>query len=171
MELITSDEARTVLPPIQDKIRSGWPGMFARNEAWWAGRWFLDLEAERDGATSLRFGVTSHGDGYVIYRQKNRWSEGNPGGEVVVDDLVAETPESWSGLWTFVLNHDLTSQVIADLRSAQDPLLDFLAAPRRTSLRPGDGLWVRLHDPARGCSPGTRRPGAPRCFRTLTQGC
>ena len=149
VELISADEARAVVPQIQDKIRSTWPGMFARNEAWWSGRWFLDPEGERAGASSRRYGVTSHGDGYVIYRQKEKWTAGNPDGEVMVEDLVAETPESWSGLWAFVLNHDLASQVTANLRSPHDPLFNFLAGPRRTSLRPGDGIWVRLQDPVR----------------------
>ncbi|MGH8959232.1 MAG: GNAT family N-acetyltransferase [Acidimicrobiia bacterium] len=149
VELITSNQARILLPAIQDKIRPIWPGMYARTEDWWSGRWFLDPEGERDGATSLRFGVTSHGDGYVIYRQKEKWTAGNPSGEVLVSDLVAETPESWSGLWAFILNHDLANQVTANLRSPQDPLFNFLAAPRSTSLRPGDGIWVRLHDPVK----------------------
>jgi predicted acetyltransferase len=149
VELISSEQAKTTLPAIQDKIRTTWPGMFARSEAWWGGRWFLDPEAERDGGTSRRFGISAAADGYVIYRQKSKWSEGNPSGELVVDDLVAETPESWAGLWSFILNHDLTGQVTADLRSPQDPLISFLAAPRRTTMRPGDGLWVRLQDPAR----------------------
>ena len=42
VELITSDQARAVLPAIHDKLRPTWPGMYARNEAWWSGRWFLD---------------------------------------------------------------------------------------------------------------------------------
>jgi predicted acetyltransferase len=149
VDLITSEQARTLLPAIHDKLRTSWPGMFARSEAWWSGRWFFDPEGERDGATRLRFGLSSLGDGYVIYRQKEKWTAGNPDGELLVSDLVAETPESWSGLWSFILNHDLATKVTANLRSPQDPLFGFLAAPRRTSLRPGDGLWVRLHDPAK----------------------
>lgn len=149
VELINSDQARAVLPAIHDKLRPTWPGMYARNESWWSGRWFLDPEGERDGATSLRFGLSSHGDGYVIYRQKERWTAGNPNGEIVVSDLLAETPESWSGLWAFILNHDLAKEVTANLRSPQDPLFNFLAAPRSTTLRPGDGIWVRLHDPVK----------------------
>ncbi|CAN5276331.1 GNAT family N-acetyltransferase [soil metagenome] len=147
VELIPIESALDLLPPIHAAIAAHWPGMFARQERWWRTRWFSDLPSDRGGATALRFAVTKAGDGYVVYRQKSNWDDGNAAGKLIVLDLIAASPESWSGLWSFVLAHDLVSTVEADLRSGQEPLLNMLAAPRRASARPSDGIWIRLNNP------------------------
>lgn len=146
--LIGAEEAKVVLPPIYERIRSSIPGMFQRSERWWAAQWFYDAPASRGGATSLRFALSQNGDGYVIYRQKADWVDGNAAGRVIVRDLLAQSPESWAGLWNFVLAHDLVTKVEAGLRPIDDPIIDLLAAPRWAKLLPEDALWIRLLDPA-----------------------
>lgn len=141
------DEARKELPPIYERAQAVWPGFYDRKEGWWEERWFDDDPEHRNGYSGRRFGVTTDGDGYVIYRQKSHWAEGNSAGELMVLDLIGTSPESWAGLWRFVLSHDLTTTVKANLRSAADPLLNYLDAPRRSTRRPSDGIWVRVHDP------------------------
>lgn len=148
VRLLELDEARTEVPPIYERVRGLWPGFYDRKEGWWEERWFDDDPEQRHGLSGRRFGITANGDGYVIYRQKSRWSEGNSEGELIVLDLIGTNPESWAGLWSFVLSHDLTATVKADLRSGADPILNYLEAPRRTTRRPSDGIWVRVHDPA-----------------------
>lgn len=147
--LLELDAARQTIPPLYDKMRVLYPGFFNRKEGWWEERWFDDDPERRGGLSGRRFVVTADGDGYAIYRQKAQWEEGNSTGELTVLDLIGTTPESWSALWSFVLSHDLTAKVKADLRSMADPILDYLAAPRRTNQRPSDGIWVRVHDPVR----------------------
>lgn len=149
VELISLDEAREVLPPLNASIAKGWPGMFARRENWWNARWFSDLPSDRSGATSLRAAVTKARDGYVLYRQKSKWNDGNFAGELIVRDLMAQSPESWAGLWAFVLGHDLVATVEAELRPPQEPLLQMLANQRRAVATISDGIWIRLNDPAR----------------------
>lgn len=148
VRLLSIEEAKEVLPPLHARIAPTWPGFFARKPEWWDARWFSDLPSDRSGASPIRVAVTQEGDGYVVYRQKSHWSDGNPSGELIVKDLIAQSPEAWSGLWSFVLNHDLVGTVEADLRPSQEPLLAMLAAPRRASVRPTDGIWIRLNDPA-----------------------
>ena len=148
VRLIIKDEAQEVLPAIYEKIRPTIPGMIARSDSWWATRWFRDANSDRGGASALRFAVSQGGDGYVIYRQKDHWEDGNAAGEIRVADLMAQSPESWAGLWSFVLNHDLTAKVKAGLRPIEDPILDLLANPRRAAFHPGDAMWIRLVDPA-----------------------
>ena len=147
VELISLDEAREVLPPINASIATTWPGMFARQEKWWNARWFSDLPSDRFGATSMRAAVTKAGDGYVLYRQKSKWNDGNFAGELIVRDLMAHSPESWAGLWAFVLGHDLVATVEAELRPPQEPLLQLLANERRALVTLSDGLWIRLNHP------------------------
>lgn len=141
------EAARQTIPPLYEKVRGLYPRFFDRKEGWWEERWFDDDPERRSGMSGRRFVVTADGDGYAIYRQKSQWDEGNAAGELVVLDLIGTTPESWSGLWSFVLSHDLTAKVKAGLRSMADPILDYLVAPRRTIQRPTDGIWIRLQDP------------------------
>ena len=108
VDLVSLDDGRNRLPPIHAAIAGHWPGMFVRQEKWWA-RWFSDLPSDRGGATAIRIAIARAGDGYVIYRQKSNWEEGNAAGKLIVLDLIAASPESWSGLWTFVLSHDLVT--------------------------------------------------------------
>jgi predicted acetyltransferase len=148
VRLLSLSEAQSVLPELYTRMLPTWPGFFARPPKWWDARWFTDLPSDRQGATAIRVAVTHEGDGYVVYRQKSQWSEGNPSGKLIVSDLMAQSPEGWSGLWTFILSHDLTATVDAGLRPVEDPLLTMLAAPRRVTARPSDGIWIRLNDPA-----------------------
>jgi predicted acetyltransferase len=64
----------------------------------------------------------------------------------MVKDLFGTTPESWAGLWSYVLNHDLVSELTAHHRSSQDPLFDLLAGTRRARAQRFDNLWVRIMD-------------------------
>lgn len=148
VQLISLEEAKEVVPPIHARIAATWSGMPVRRPNWWNARWFSDLPSDRRGSSAFRVAVSKAGDGFVFYRQKSQWSGGNPGGELIVTDLMAQSPESWAGLWSFVLSHDLVGSVEADLRPAEDPLLQMLAAPRRAAAVPSDGIWTRLNDTA-----------------------
>lgn len=144
--LLDSDQARQAIPPIYEALRREWPGFIRRSDAWWETRWFSDHESHRHGATSLRYAVTDDYSGYLIYRQRDDWSEGHGAGEVRVVDLVASTPTGWAGLWKLALTQDLVTKVTAPLRPPDDPLFDLLAAPRRALGHRSDGVWVRLRD-------------------------
>ncbi|HEY7563748.1 MAG TPA: GNAT family N-acetyltransferase [Acidimicrobiia bacterium] len=149
VRLIEMDDARQTIPALHENFRSSFPGFFRRNEGWWEERWFAEESDDRGGKSTRRFVVTAESDGYAIYRQKARWNEGHSAGEMDVVDLVAVSPEAWSGLWKYVLSHDLVTVVKAGPRPPDDPLLSLLADPRRVLQRPGDGIWTRLVDPIR----------------------
>jgi len=146
VSLIDPEQARGRIPPIYENIRLARPGFFKRSEAWWEERVLADLPNHRGGATSLRFAVAADDSGYVVYRQKGHWEEGHGAGEVRVVELVASTPGGWSGLWGFVLSHDLVKKVTADHRPPDDPVFDLVAARRRVNGPTSDALWVRTHD-------------------------
>jgi len=149
VRVIDSDDAQTPLPPFYDGLRTSTPSFFARSPVWWEHRALADPEARRSGSTAYRFGVVDGDDGlsgYVQYRIKSDWDDGHGAGKVTVKDLFGTTPESWAGLWSFVLNHDLIAESKANHRSGQDPLFDLLAGTRRASAQRFDGLWVRVMD-------------------------
>ncbi|MEX1133456.1 MAG: GNAT family N-acetyltransferase [Acidimicrobiia bacterium] len=146
---IDSAEAEKLLAPFYDNIRTSTPGFYARSPVWWEHRALADPEQRRNGATSYRFGVVDGSDGiagYVQYRIKSNWDDSHGAGKVMVKDLFGSTPESWAGLWSYVLNHDLIAEITADHRSVQDPLFDLLAGTRRAKAQRFDNLWVRLMD-------------------------
>jgi len=146
---IDATEAEKLLAPFYEHIRTSMPGFYARSPVWWEHRVLADPEHRREGATAYRFGVVDGPDGiagYVQYRIKSDWDDSHGAGKVMVKDLFGTTPESWAGLWSYVLNHDLISEITADHRSTQDPLFDLLAGTRRAKAQRFDSLWVRIMD-------------------------
>lgn len=148
IELVPLEEALRLMPIPFERVRRTTPGMLARTPVWWeyATR---DLERWRDGASALLHCVhrtADEVDGYVSYRFKHDWSEGVPEGSVIVQELMAATPEAYADLWRFVLGIDLAARVEGRSRPSDEPLLHLLAEPRRLRLQLGDGLWIRLVD-------------------------
>ena len=148
IRLVDQHEARRQFPAIYERVAAWWPGFFARSPAWWEERSFNDPPDRRNGASALRFGLTTSNDGYVVYRQKHKFEHGDSAGELMVIELLGTSPESWAGLWSFILNHDLPVTIDAHRRSPVDPILDLLESPRRIKEHRGDSLWVRTNDPA-----------------------
>ena len=149
VRMVESEEARRLAPAVYQRLAEQIPGFFARSADWWEGRSFRDTESARHGATSLRYAVVDDDNGtagYVTFRTKSDWDEGHGKGEVIVRDLFGTTPESWAGLWSFVISQDLVSRTVADLRSTHDPIFDLLAGSRRARAVRSDGLWIRIMD-------------------------
>jgi predicted acetyltransferase len=146
---IDAIEAEKLFVPFYEEIRTSTPGFYARSPVWWEHRVLADSEHRREGATAYRFGVVDGPDGiagYVQYRIKSDWDDSHGAGKVLVKDLFGTTPESWAGLWSYVLNHDLISEITASHRSPQDPLFELLAGTRRAKAQRFDSLWVRIMD-------------------------
>lgn len=149
VRLITADEAADLLPPFYAETRLRHPGFLARSDAWWKSRHFRDPERDRQGATAYRYAVTNENEevtGFAQYRFKNEWTDGHGAGEVRITELLGSTPESWIGLWRFILDHDLTARIKASERPVDDPLFELLSAPRRARTELSDSLWVRVMD-------------------------
>ncbi|MGC2240066.1 MAG: GNAT family N-acetyltransferase [Acidimicrobiia bacterium] len=149
VRIIDLEQAATMLPPFFEGLRVDIPGFFHRDETWWKQRRFSDPEHNRDGMTSQRLGVVEGGDGvegYVQFRVKSKWDDGHGAGRLTVRELLGTTPESWAGLWSFVLNHDLIEVITADNRPTWEPLFDLLEGARRAKATQSDALWVRLMD-------------------------
>ncbi len=149
VRLVDADEARALLIPFYDRISPTTPGFYERPPAWWDHRVLVDEEHRRGGASSYRYAVVDGVEGiegYIQYRVKSGWADGHGAGEVRVSELFGTTPQSWAGLWSYALHHDLIAEVTAERRSGQDPIFDLLAGVRRAGAHRSDSLWVRVMD-------------------------
>jgi predicted acetyltransferase len=143
------DEALDALPPVFERLRLQWPGMFSRNRLWWEQREIKDPEDRRDGAGPKRW-IAYERDGeieaYAVYRHKPGWEGGSTTAEVRVLEALGATPQALRDLWGYLLAIDWKAALTASLLPPDHPLFLLLATPRRMRYRMGDSLWVRLVD-------------------------
>jgi predicted acetyltransferase len=149
VRLVGADEARDVIRPVYDRVASRRPGMYARDDRWWARR-LRDPADDREGATAFRYAVVDGPDGvegYVQYRLKpGDWAEHHGNGEVKVREILAETPQAAVSLWSFIMGHDLVATIETGFLAEDDPLFSILDGWRRAMPTLLDQLWVRILD-------------------------
>lgn len=148
LRLVEPADSVSELAKVFDAVLPAQPGFFARDEDWW-GRVLHDESQERSGAWPLRCLLAEDGTGvrgYAVYITNERWDDANalPLGSLRIRELVAADPAAGAALWHNLLDRDLVTSVIADLRSPDDPILFQLLDPRRARVRVSDGLWVRV---------------------------
>lgn len=159
VSLIPEEEVVDVVARLQPDDRPGW---FHRDEVWLRDSTLHDPPERRHGATAMRTGITgtiAQPTGYIRYRTKPSPGGNQPGVAVEVVELWGSSPSSWAGLWRFVLNIDLTTEVRASIRPTDDPLLMQATAPRRVQVDLVDNLWVAILDV--GATLARRRYRAP----------
>jgi predicted acetyltransferase len=147
--IIEPDEAKEIVPPVFERARLQWPGMFSRSPLWWEQREISDPEERRDGAGPKRWVVYEQEgsvDGYATYRHKPGWDEGSTVAELRVVEALGATPVAERGLWAYLLSIDWKATLTAQLLPPDHALFLLLATPRRMRYRMGDSLWVRLVD-------------------------
>lgn len=149
LRLIEPDEALAAIPPVFDRLRLDWPGMFSRSDAWWENREISDPEERRDGGGPKRWVVYEHEgavEGYAAYRHKPGFENGTTNAELRVIEALGTTSEALRDLWAYLLAIDWIATVKSSLMPPDHPLFLLLATPRRLRYRMGDGLWVRVLD-------------------------
>lgn len=136
------------LAKVFDTVRPWQPGFFARDDDWW-GRVLHDEAEERQGAGPLRC-LLAEDDagvrGYAVYVTHDGWDDATvlPDGSMRIRELVAADPAAAAALWGNLLDRDLVTSAVAELRSSDDPVLFQLLDPRRARMRVSDGIWVRI---------------------------
>jgi predicted acetyltransferase len=141
---LSTDRARDLLPELYERWRATTPGGLARDERRWQFL-LLDREYQRRGASGLFHLV--HPDGYVSYRIKPDWGDGDPRHECQLVDYAPATPEAHAALWQTLLGMDLVGTITSYAVPLDDPLPHLLTDPRRVeTLHIGDGMWVRPLD-------------------------
>jgi predicted acetyltransferase len=146
---VEPEEALEVVPPVFERTRLQWPGMFSRSRLWWEQRETKDPEERREGAGPRRWIVYERDgvvDGYAAYRHKPGWEAGSTIAELRIVEALGATPTAERDLWGYLLAIDWKATVLASLLPPDHALFFLLATPRRMRYRMGDSLWVRLVD-------------------------
>ncbi|MFR9780974.1 GNAT family N-acetyltransferase [Micromonospora sp. MS34] len=139
---------RAQLARLYERVRADRPGWSSRDERWWTYR-LSDVPARRGGATERRL-LWHEGaggpDGYALFRSKEEWTPTGPRGEVLVDEVVAATPEAYLALWRLLFSLDLTRRLTYRWVALDEPLLWLVNEPRMLGAQLADALWVRVVD-------------------------
>ncbi|MFC0006784.1 GNAT family N-acetyltransferase [Micromonospora siamensis] len=148
LRLARPDECQADLARLYERLRAERPGWSARDGRWW--HYVLsDVAARRGGATERR--VLLHDgpdgvDGYALYRTKEHWERSGPRGQVLVEEVVAATPEAYRAIWRLLFSLDLTRRLAYTRAAVDEPLLRLVDEPRALAGQLVDGLWVRVVD-------------------------
>ncbi|WP_223198511.1 GNAT family N-acetyltransferase [Solihabitans fulvus] len=144
--------------------RTGW---LSRGESDWKIH-FGDEPHHREGASSLRFAL--HSNGYVVYRAKENWTDRGPRNELLVQELVAETPQAYAALYRYLLDFDLVGEVKLTV-APDEPVVHLLTDPRAALRRNTDSLWVRLVDLDRALPQRTYSSGVDTVLEVTDEFC
>ena len=122
------------------------PGAVGRDERRW--EYLLgDPPHLRAGMSGLFHLV--HPDGYLSYRVKANWGDGDPQHECWIVDYAPVTAEAHAALWQTLLGLDLVGRIESYRIPVDDPLPLLLTDYRRVeTTHVGDGVWLRPLDVA-----------------------
>jgi predicted acetyltransferase len=155
LRLAEPGRVRAELGKIYDTVLPTRPGMFARDDLWWA-RTLGGRDDSEPGSVLRCLIAEDHSGprGYALYTGQSRWDDVTflAASSLDIQELVAADPAAAATLWADLLSRDLTTEFTAVRRPADDPLVHLLADPRVTRRAIGDGLWVRLTDLPRALS-------------------
>ena len=149
LEWLDEPQAREQLPVIYARAIAERPGALRRSDAWWQHRRFLETPWSRAGASKRRHVVARRGRdavGYLQFRQKGKFADGVPTGEIEITELIAVDARAEATLWKFALSIDLFPTVKWWNAPADDSLPWIVDDFRRIKRRRGDNLWLRIED-------------------------
>lgn len=143
LRLMDGHELGNVLPDLFERLRRLRAWQVDRDEATWS---MTFADRLRDPTSSAVSWVVGH-DGYASYRAHPQSTEGFYQAHLEVIDLLGADGDVEAGLWRFLLDMDLVTDVTASHRPVDDSLRWRLADPRQlrtTALT--DTLWLRVLD-------------------------
>ena len=144
---VERDEAIPIIKRLHQNLLPRRVGALDRKHAWWVVKWH-DPEQWRHGSSAYRFALhydhRGQPSGYVAFRVKNDWSE--PGAEVSVDELDADSAVARAALWRFVLDLDLVRRFVRRNAPLDDSVRYLVADLRSVKAEDQDGTYARLVD-------------------------
>jgi len=148
VRFIPIDEFRAAIPAFHDRVRLGNPGEIDVGSQRWDQLVGIDTD-EVERTKSLRAARYDDGDGvpqgYALYRVTGG-DEDFTAHTLHVEFLSTATPDAYAGLWRYLLEVDLVSEVRAGLRSVDEPLRWQLSNWRAMTVTPRDHQYLRILD-------------------------
>jgi predicted acetyltransferase len=145
---IMDDPDAALLAPVYEGIAQTRAGLPRRDDRWWA-RVLRDHAGQRGGASALRCVVAADAGGvrgYALYRTKQIWDLPIAAGTVTVKEIMGLDAAALAELYRFILDQDLMTTTNLWNVPVDDPLLVWLADPRRAQPKLVDSLFVRVVD-------------------------
>lgn len=147
VRFVDADGFRRAASALADRSRLDSPGEIPP----WPSLWERMLHAD-DPAEARKLRLVRYDDEHGVARGAAVYTvTGNDHAHnthtLTVEYLVTTTDDAYAGLWRFLLEHDLLSEVAAPLRSIAEPLLWQVSDQRavvRSDVR--DHQWLRLID-------------------------
>ncbi|MEX1077897.1 MAG: GNAT family N-acetyltransferase [Homoserinimonas sp.] len=162
VHLLTLEQARIEGHDLIERVRQEVPGQIRFSGYLWERMLGLHSD-DKELAKQLRFVRYDDADGtpqgFAIYRVTE--NEHNFSAHTLdLRYLVSATDDAYAGLWRYLLEMDLVSEVAANLRAVDEPVrwqVSDLRAARKTGEH--DHLWVRILNAKAALE--TRRYAAP----------
>ncbi len=164
-------QARRDLPGIYARAIANRPGALIRSEAWWRERRFLEAPFMRGGASRRRHVVAARDGelvGYLQFRQRAKFTDNLPAGQLEIAELIAIDPRAEATLWHVALRADLFPRVTWWNAPLDDVLPWIVTDPRHVKRRRTDTLWLRIEDVAAALA--ARRYAAAGTLRLAVDG-
>lgn len=147
VQFVTAEQVQRDGLEIVERVRLRTPGQMQYDGVFWDRQ--LGLMIGDDNAKNLRFVRHDDADGrpqgFAVYSVKEDEVD-FARHTLVLDTLVAATPEAYAGLWRFLLEMDLVSTITAHLRPVDEPLHWLVADYRAVRSTEIDHLWTRILD-------------------------
>jgi len=147
LDFVSRERLSEELAALHGRVRTARPGEI---EAW-PGLWrrlagTLPAQENSGKIRAVRYadvdGVTR---GVVVYRLSEEGTDYTKH-ELEVDYLLSETADAYSALWAYVLEHDLVTTVVAQLRAVDEPLRWMIADQRAAKVETREHGWLRIVD-------------------------
>ncbi len=149
VHLVEARAVRPLAPGIAARAHERIGGEVASDDLLW-DRAFALAERTASHAPKLRAARydDEHGEpqGFVLYSVNEHASDFSAH-TLTVEHLCAATDDALTALWHFVLDHDLVSTVVAELRPVDEPLAWMVSNPRAVqTVARREHLWLRILD-------------------------
>ena len=144
---VSSEEAKTLFPPIYAELHRQRPGVFARIDAWWELRTLrMAPEQESNPKRFVVLEIDGRPEAYAIFRLHFSHEDGEFTSRNEVIEAIGSTAQGTAEIWRFLLDIDWVKTVTVSHLPLDHPLLFLLASSRLIKFRISDTLWIRLID-------------------------
>lgn len=147
VQFVTQQQLLVDGQPIVERVRLETPGQIEFAGIFWER--LVGVLDDDKNARALRFARYDDADGtpqgFAIFTHRGGDSDVTEH-ELRVHYLVTATDDAYAGIWRFLLESDLVSKVIADLRPLDEPLRLMVADFRSVRTSDVDHLWTRILD-------------------------